>query len=512
MVIMKKLVSLVVLAIFILSVVPMALAQEDDNVDYQEDKYVYEKIDDQIDYEELKEEKPDDNVDYQENQPLTLGDKIDILKQKLIQSKERTEQLNDRNEDIKERLDRSRERFDQMKEKGEDIREKGEEYKEKVDDMREKGEEYKEQFDRSKEKVDEMRDRKDEFKDKLERHKERADERKDKFGKNYDRDFSHLPLQEREILKEKLANFKEKNEEMKERHEFNKEKFVQEKQKFEDAKVKYREKKKELTDKRQEIDHLKEKTRCEDMGEECQEKKKELRRGVKQHLIKTVELIKSSIEKLKHKIESSPQLDDEEKEEALSEVISLEERLTAEIAELEAMEDASPEEIKESIKELKHLWRDSKKSQRWIITQMINEKQENLVGVYARFDEKMVNQISKLEQEGADVSSLNDLLAVYEQKLENLAAASDAAKEAWVEAKSSDDPEAMAKARKKHQEFKEISLEAKKVLRELVGEFKEVRNELRADDDSDDDESTEGTDDEDDSEPDAAEDETVPIE
>lgn len=236
----------------------------------------------------------------------------------------------------------------------------------------------------------------------------------------------------------------------------------------------YQQAKEALQEKKEQLSELRQKARCSEDSEDCRMKKQELKRGVKEHLVKTIELIDSSLAKLQERVENSPVLTEEEKQDALARIATLEEKLAAKKAELQALADtATNEELRTKIRELKDLWHQVRKEQRWIVAQLTNAKQDNLVDIYGRYGERAEAQITKLAEQGAEVTGLQELLAKYNAKLEELKVAQSEANSAWLEAKSS--PEAFERARELQHTFREKAKQTKAVLRELLQKMKEVR-------------------------------------
>lgn len=250
------------------------------------------------------------------------------------------------------------------------------------------------------------------------------------------------------------------------------------KKNLKEAKTRYEEAKEALKEKKERLSELKQKARCTEESEDCRSKKLDLKRGVREHLIKTIELIDRSLAKLKEQVDNSKVLTEEEKQDALQRIAELEKQLTDKKAELEGLADSmSNEELRTQIKELKYLWHTVRKEQRWIVTQLINAKQDNMVNIYVRYGERAEAQITKLEEQGAMVTQLEELFAKYRESVEELKVAQGEANAAWLEAKSS--PEALEQARELQQAFRQKAKETKMVLRKLLQEIKEVQQEVR---------------------------------
>jgi len=246
-----------------------------------------------------------------------------------------------------------------------------------------------------------------------------------------------------ENTKEKLIKTREQYQQLKERHEQAKEKFA----------------------------------------EQCKGLKSELKVGVKTHLLRTADVILKSLEKLEDRIENSENLSEEEKQEALSKLAEDKAELEAKIAEVEALsEDASAEELREAIKELKDLWQNLKQSQQFYITQLTNHKMENLVGKHRDILVAMDNRIATIEEQG--VENLEELKAIREEfsesvnKLEEDFADSE---EAWKNAKDSPSRESVEAAHQAQKLVREDLKETKDLLREFVQEFNVKYQEIKSD-------------------------------
>ncbi len=269
---------------------------------------------------------------------------------------------------------------------------------------------------------------------------------------------------EREKAAEKMAKIQEKLQE-------NKEKFLEEKVKFE-------EKRQEFLEGKGALISLREAARCKEDTDECQAKKMDLKRGMKQHLANTVELIERSLLKLQAKVEASRVLSEEEKQDALDRIAALEEKLTAKKEEVLALGDeVSGAELKKQIKDLKKLWQEVRKEQRRILADLISNKQEDIVGSYGHFAEQMQERIAKLQEKGADidVSELETLLAAFRTKIDALQEAQETARTAWKTAKEEGTKEAVQAAREKQEQFKLAMKEARTALRELLMKYKELK-------------------------------------
>jgi len=241
-------------------------------------------------------------------------------------------------------------------------------------------------------------------------------------------------------------------------------------------KERYLEAQQAFLDKKGKLPELRRGAQCAEDTAGCLEKKKALKLGVKEHLAKTAELIGSSLEKLQEQVENSKVLTAEEKQEALKRLAELEQRVEAKLAEIQALPaTVSNEELRTHLRELKDLWHTVRKEQRWVITQLINQKQDHLVDVYVRFGDRAEARINKLEEQGVEINAAEELLAKYREKVEELKLAQAEAQQAWMKAKEAGAEDALKEARERQQAFREKAKEAKASLRSLLSLLQELQ-------------------------------------
>jgi chromosome segregation ATPase len=226
------------------------------------------------------------------------------------------------------------------------------------------------------------------------------------------------------------------------------------KTRFSEARMKFDEHKDTLTGLR---DNAK---RCSD-EEDCKTKKTGLKKGVQNHLVKTGELIERTLEKLTNRVENSKELTDEQKEDALIKINSLEEELAAEQAEVEALENPTNEELRKSIQALKKTWQEVRKMQKGIVTDLIGSKMDDLNEKNVRILNGMQSRIDKLTSLDIDVSSLEELMENFKVADEKL----NADKETWKSDKTKENLNVV----------KEDLKVSKEILREFVNKFNELK-------------------------------------
>ncbi len=211
----------------------------------------------------------------------------------------------------------------------------------------------------------------------------------------------------------------------------------------------------------------------------CDELKKDLRKGVRQHLIKTNELIARSLEKLTSKVEESEVLTEEEKTEALAKINELEAELTAKKEAVEALaeEEVTNEELKTAIKELKDTWQKIRKEQKMIVAGLMNSRLKNVIGVkLPDYAEAMSSRIAEIQELGGDTAAMEEKQAEYQAEMETLQIAQETAEDKWVAFKTGE--ATVEEWRAAHDEVRAGMKEVKETIREFMKEYKDARKEL----------------------------------
>src|SRR3989344_3997141 len=160
-------------------------------------------------------------------------------------------------------------------------------------------------------------------------------------------------------------------------------------EKLEEAKEHFREAKEEQHEQREKVLDLDKKVKeCKSERKNCEELKLELRTGVKNHLLKSVQVVQRSLDKLSKTVEKMEDLSDEEKDAALSLVSDLQAQLEAQKTKIEGFtNETTQEEIRATIKDLKELNQKANKLQRRLVGLMVNAKLHVLVEKHEELQE-----------------------------------------------------------------------------------------------------------------------------
>ncbi len=210
-------------------------------------------------------------------------------------------------------------------------------------------------------------------------------------------------------------------------------------------------------------------------GESCDTKKTELKHEVVHHVDKTLDHIDASFDHLRQRINASASLTAEEKDAALEAIAELEVKVDAEKAKLaELDQNATKEEVKESIKDVKELVKDVRKEQRRSIALLVSAKLDHIVDRHEALSTSMQTRIDGVTAAGADASTLIAIKANFDANTEVLEADVKAAHDLWVEAAA--DKGKMEAWKAAHEKVRADLKVSKELLREFVAEFREVRS------------------------------------
>ena len=190
-------------------------------------------------------------------------------------------------------------------------------------------------------------------------------------------------------------------------------------QKFEEAKTKYKEAKDQYENDKEKFRDLKEKGKCREDTIDCKSKKSELKRGVVNHLSKTIAVIDKSLQKMLSLIDKST-LSDEEKVQAKADIEALELRVTAEKDKIAAMQNATNEKVKTATKDLKKVWQDVQKEQHKVISLLISSRISKEADKFAQFGTAMQKEIDEISAKGGEVTELNALLSKYNEEVTSM--------------------------------------------------------------------------------------------
>ena len=242
-------------------------------------------------------------------------------------------------------------------------------------------------------------------------------------------------------------------------------------------KEKHREAREDFEEHRQELQERKRMAKeCAEESDECHQKKDELKRGVKQHLVKTIEVIDRSLEKLTNRVEDSEALSAAEQAQALSAIAALEVQLTTQKQQVEALltaEGTTNAQLRTAIQDLKHLWQDVRKEQRWIVAQLIRSKLDKVVEKHADYETTMQAKIAELQSAGKDTTALQAIYDRYVSEVEELNHLQAEAELKW--SATAGDSEQLRAWKQAQEAVREQVKETKQVLREFMSAYRQLK-------------------------------------
>ncbi len=277
------------------------------------------------------------------------------------------------------------------------------------------------------------------------------------------------PIQKRVGVNDKEAMKRIK--ETKRQVEIAREKYKKTKERYQEARQKYDENKKRLLEIRSEIKA----NACE--SDDCQEERKELRRGVKNHLEKTLMVIENSFEKILDRIENAENLDESKKESLIAEITAMQEKIDAKQEKIETTTDISNEELKKEIKELREMWKEIKQIQKNLVASLTNAKLDGLVEKHQSLEDGMQRRIEALLEQDVDVSSLEEILAQYQEHVIEVEAQHEVVVKALEEAKESG---SFTEWREEQRKLRNLMQETRDFLRSFMDEYLSLKEEVES--------------------------------
>jgi len=194
---------------------------------------------------------------------------------------------------------------------------------------------------------------------------------------------------------------------------------------------------------------------CDD-SDLCLKAKAELRLGAKNHLLRTLNVIETWLERTANEGSDDAALLLED----LAEVKLHVEALTAE---------STGDEYNAVIKEVRELWVKAKAVQKKAVGAMIQVKTEETVDKYLGVSNSMQVRIDNVGRLGGDTETLTEIMVKYQELMDELKTKREEAKTAW---QAAEDKESAYEAWKaSHDEIQDLLEESRSIVREFVQEY-----------------------------------------
>ena len=200
---------------------------------------------------------------------------------------------------------------------------------------------------------------------------------------------------------------------------------------------------------------------------ECNEIRKDVKRNSKDFLLKSADKVITFLGRLAERVKSS-NIDDEIKEVILEDI-------GQDITDLEAAKDvienldgnSTDEEIREAAQTIKKIWRNAKIHAKKALGMLTNAKIGNIIHRAEKLEEKLGRTISRLEEQGYDVSEIEELVEDFKEKV-------DEAKEKYEEAKKEFQNNNIEEAHKLVKEAHRLLREAHDTLKQIFRQIKGI--------------------------------------
>jgi hypothetical protein len=241
-----------------------------------------------------------------------------------------------------------------------------------------------------------------------------------------------------------------------------KDNFGQVRKEYAQAKADFLTKKTEIVELREQL------TGCQASGGDCEEEKEEAKEASQEQLNNIVDLIQSSLEKIKERVEGSD-LSEDEKEGLVEKIDESSENIAEAIDKLEALGDeATAAEVHDTVKDVKTTWGEIKPTFQWSITMIVNSQVEDMLSTVDITSALLEERITSLEEKGVDVTGLKEIFENFKGSLDSAKSANAKAKElAFTVENDEDVRNSLEEMRDYHTMAKESIAEAQEALRDL---------------------------------------------
>jgi hypothetical protein len=220
-------------------------------------------------------------------------------------------------------------------------------------------------------------------------------------------------------------------------------------------------------------------------SEECQERRERIKQAAQPHLLKAADLVLKELERVKAKVEASEDLSEEE----IAEIVADLDEKIQEVEDAKAViegldEDSTREEINEAARTIREAWRHTKVALKKHVGRLVNARLGNIILRVEILEKKLYTTRDRLEEKGADVSELDNMMDEFSAHLDTAADKYNEARDIWSDANTPGEVDDAAKeVHALLQEAKEALKQARDMLRDVVNEIKELnRGSLETDD------------------------------
>jgi DNA repair exonuclease SbcCD ATPase subunit len=214
-------------------------------------------------------------------------------------------------------------------------------------------------------------------------------------------------------------------------------------------------------------------------SEECLELKRKTKHHSKEFLINSAEKVLAFLERLKEKVESSEELDEDQMEDILS-------KLEENIAEIEDAKDvvenldneSTTEELRNAAETIKKAWKRVQTRSKWAIGKLTNAKIHGIIIRSEKLVEKLEKISERFDENEQDTTELDALIEDFGEKIELAKEQYRLALEKYQEALDDANPNEIVKEANAYmKEAHKYLRESHKVLKQIHEEIKDLKQE-----------------------------------
>jgi DNA repair exonuclease SbcCD ATPase subunit len=247
------------------------------------------------------------------------------------------------------------------------------------------------------------------------------------------------------------------------------ERYQEAKQKYIQARERYQEAKQKITKARTALQA------CRDSeSEQCISLRKQIKANSKEFLVNIADRVLATLEKIRSKVESNEDIDEEESASLLT-------NIDEKIAEIENAKEtiegltneSSAEDIKEAAQTIREAWRKTRAVLKKSVGRLLNARIGGIIVKSEALGDKLERIKARLEESGNDMSDIKGLINKFNNEVEEAKAKWESAKQRYAEAVTPGEIDEIMK------EVHEYIKEAHQKLKEAHQTLKEIMQKIR---------------------------------
>jgi hypothetical protein len=264
-------------------------------------------------------------------------------------------------------------------------------------------------------------------------------------------------LRKREIAKNKLEQARER--------------YQQAKERFEEARAKYEERKQGFLE-------AKERTRAcaDEESEECEQRREEAQEKARDFIINRAQEAIEYLNKIKERVEANDDLTEEEAAKILQDIDNAIGALEGAVDDAEAAE--TKEQLQEAAKTIARIWNKAKNRAKLHVARLIHADVGEIITRSRQLEAKLDKVLERMEEAGIDVEGIESKIDDFSEKVEEARELYKQARETFVEAKENTDSDLVKKARDLANNAHRKLKDANRILADIVRSIKQAGGSL----------------------------------